>query len=316
MCLVYRYHVFAILKTLTPRSYSAECVAPSLIFRTQNAGVPGSGQSNMDLAVGNVNNATAEVAAASWPLIRIAKVKYNPVYPSTPQNDTAFSQPWGAITPANIGAFSGLCYYFGRRMFRELGGTTPVGLVQQSVGGTYVESFMPAADMAACNTAGRMPPGWRGAPPKNAGGKPYLPWGGSNVPAELFNTMLSPLTSLQFKLAIYDQAEQNLATNESAIYGCLQDQLVAAWREIWGENLTFHAVQLPSLNMSEYTWIYIDWETSLGQMRLSQASTSEHMRGTTMARPAAIARLSLCGAHSFERHRVILRHPVAAAREI
>jgi sialate O-acetylesterase len=263
-----------------------------------------SGQSNMELAVKEVDNATAEIAAASWPLIRIAQVGFSSA--ATPQSNARLTIPWGAVTSKNIGGFSGLCYYFGRRMFQELaannsargsggGGTggdtnggggsgaTPIGLVEQAVGGTYIESFMLSEHMAACNTTGRMPHGWKGAPPAVAGNKPYDPWGGANVPQALWNSMLAPLLPLQFKLAIFDQAEQNLSTNESSIYGCLQTQLVAAWRTTWGKDLTFHAVQLPSINMSEYTWIYIDWHTALGEMRLQQAATMQAVPGTTVA---------------------------------
>jgi hypothetical protein len=52
---------------------------------------------------------------------------------------------------------------------------------------------------------------------------------------------------------------------------------------VWGANMSFHAVQLPSLNMTEDSWIYIDWETSLGEMRLSQAGTVEDVPGATLA---------------------------------
>jgi hypothetical protein len=117
-----------------------------------------SGQSNMGLSVQQSNNASAEIAAASWPLIRITSVKA--AWDATvPQNDTAFSIPWGAISSKNIGSFSGLCYYFGRNMFQGtshsllrpapnlflppspplyqgLGGLTPVGLIEQASGGS------------------------------------------------------------------------------------------------------------------------------------------------------------------------------------
>jgi sialate O-acetylesterase len=285
------------------------------------------GQSNMYLMVNEVNNASAEIAAASWPLIRIATV--NEESAATPRNDTQFRIPWGAVTSKNIPEFSAVCYYFGRRMFQELesgsnsgssgsddrgsssgSGTTPtptpIGLIQASIAGTYIQSFMPAVHMAACNTTGTEPPGWVPAPPLKPGSAPYNPWGGSNVPAALWNAMLNPLMPLQIKLAIYDQAEQNLATGESAKFRCLQGQLVKAWRNVWGVNLTFHAVQLPSINMSEYTWIYIDWETALGRMRLSQAGTVIDLPGVTTAATIDLADLHapLGSVHNREKQEV------------
>lgn len=98
----------------------------------------------MELAVKSVDNASAEIAAAAWPLIRIAAVDFKSA--ATPQNNTHFTIPWGAVTSRNIGGFSGACYYFGRRMFQELasgGDAVPIGLVEQAVGGTYIHDGGP-----------------------------------------------------------------------------------------------------------------------------------------------------------------------------
>eukprot|EP01052_Picozoa_sp_SAG31_P025931 SAG31_NODE_2311_length_5958_cov_4.534221_1_plen_199_part_00 len=56
-------------------------------------------------------------------------------------------------------------------------------------------------------------------------------------------------------------------------------QMVEAWRVAWNNpSLSYHLVQLPSYNMSEYTWIYLD---PLGEMRLSQSDTDIDLNGTT-----------------------------------
>lgn len=65
------------------------------------------------------------------------------------------------------------------------------------------------------------------------------------------------------------------------IYTLTPSQRVSAWRKVWGASMTFHAVQLPSLNMTEYYWIYIDYATALGQMRLSQSGVGDDVRGVT-----------------------------------
>ena len=231
----------------------------------------------MGLSVQQSNNATAEILAAHYPRIRMTQVAMS-WSATSPQANARFSIPWSAITPKTIASFSGLCYYFGRAMHDALGGQTPVGLVEQAVGGTYIESFMPVDAMKVCNTTGAMPPGWKGAPPQPGKRASYNPWGNQNVPAALWNSMISPLLTLDIKLAIFDQAEHNMATRESGKFRCLQDQMVGAWRAAWGTNFTFHAVQLPSINMSEYTWIYID---SLGEMRLSQSDTDADIPSAT-----------------------------------
>eukprot|EP01052_Picozoa_sp_SAG31_P025932 SAG31_NODE_2311_length_5958_cov_4.534221_2_plen_200_part_00 len=193
------------------------------------------------------NNATAEVGAAVWPLIRIATVKMA-WGATTPQNNTPLSVPWTAVDK-NIGIFSALCYYFGRNMFLRLGGQTPVGLVEQAVGGTYIESFMPNTSMLECNTTGKMPAGWKGAPPRKAGGASYDPWGAQNTPAALWNTMIHPLLTLTFKLAIFDQAEHNLATREAGKFRCLQDKVSPSPR-------SFPLIPVIS---SMHLFVYRDW---------------------------------------------------------
>ena len=230
-----------------------------------------SGQSNMGLSVSQSSNASEEIAAAHWPLLRIAQVEQVTSLAPAVQNDTAFSIPWRAVTPASIPQFSGLCYYFGRSMFLAFAANTPIGLVEAAVGGTYIQSFMPPEGYTACNNTATQPPGWIGAPTGPGHPTSYVPWGKQNQPSALWNAMIHPLTPLTFKLAIFDQAEHNLAMREAKVFACLQEQLVTTWRAAWGPMLSFHDVQLPSYNMSEYWWIYLD---PLGEMRLSQADTA------------------------------------------
>ena len=232
---------------------------------------------NMELTVQQCNNASAEIAAAHYPFVRLAQVKMAGSV-TTPQADAVFSIPWTPVTPMAVPTFSALCYYFGREMFARLGGKTPVGLVEAAVGGTYIQSFSTPQANAACNNTGRKPPGWVPCPPTKPGQPPYSPWGGSNLPSALWNSMVHPLVYLRFKLAVWDQGEENLATGEASVYTCLQDGLVQAWRHYWGDELSFHLVQLPSFNYSEYLWIY---KSPLGEMRLSQQATASDLPGVT-----------------------------------
>eukprot|EP01050_Picozoa_sp_SAG11_P013819 SAG11_NODE_1644_length_4526_cov_1.563813_4_plen_567_part_00 len=235
------------------------------------------GQSNAEMPVWFANNGTAEIDAADWPLIRIAQVQ-RAWEATAPQVDAAFSIPWGPVDHGNIAGFSALCYYTGRAIFEALGGKTPVGLIEVDQGGTYIQSFMPATAMLSCNTTGKRPTNW--AARTGTQNQTLNPWGGQNLPAALWNTMLSPLLALNIKMVIYDQAEHNLATGESEQYRCLQDQLVSAYRKAWGENLTVHVVQLPSFNMTEFAYTFVD---SLGEMRLSQSLAVEDTPRTTAA---------------------------------
>ena len=53
----------------------------------------------MALSVAQADNATAEIAAANWPILRIAQVKAVTSLNPTPQNDTTFTIGWTAVSP-------------------------------------------------------------------------------------------------------------------------------------------------------------------------------------------------------------------------
>ena len=44
---------------------------------------------------------------------------------------------------SNLAAFSAVCWYSGRNLFDKMGGNTPVGLMQASVGGSPIEYWLP-----------------------------------------------------------------------------------------------------------------------------------------------------------------------------
>jgi sialate O-acetylesterase len=106
-----------------------------------------SGQSNMAMQVKNMRNGSAEVAAANYPEIRLLDV------PTTlsgwPQPD--IDANWLQCSPQAIvsgrwGGFSAVAYYFGRHLHREL--NVPVGLINASWGGSYIEPWTPPEGFA------------------------------------------------------------------------------------------------------------------------------------------------------------------------
>lgn len=94
-----------------------------------------SGQSNMGFDVRGSLNAEQEIAAAQYPLIRLFAVAHNPTL--TPTN--AVKGAWQACSPQTVATFSGVAYFFGRELHKEL--KIPVGLLHSSVGGTPAEAW-------------------------------------------------------------------------------------------------------------------------------------------------------------------------------
>ena len=103
-----------------------------------------SGQSNMEMGIGGVNDAAAEIAQADFPRIRLCTVPKRVA--ATPQ-ETAANGPWQICSPATVavggwGGFSAVAYFFGRDLYRDL--NVPIGLIHTSWGGTVAEAWTSA----------------------------------------------------------------------------------------------------------------------------------------------------------------------------
>lgn len=98
----------------------------------------GSGQSNMAMTVAGCYHFDAEKAAAKFPLIRHYRETSGP----SEQPQAEGKGAWQICTPDTVGGFSAALYFFGREIHREVG--VPVGLINTSVGGTPIESWVAA----------------------------------------------------------------------------------------------------------------------------------------------------------------------------
>lgn len=99
------------------------------------------GQSNMELGIGMVDNAAEEIKNANHPEIRLYRVKDHVSYSPTKIPDGT----WKICSPQTIsegdsGGFSAVAYFFGRRLQQDI--HVPVGLIEDCVGGSPVESWM------------------------------------------------------------------------------------------------------------------------------------------------------------------------------
>jgi sialate O-acetylesterase len=113
----------------------------------------GSGQSNMVWELRQCLNGKEEIAAANHPNIRFFTAGYAAgedqgykIVPTIQAQRYALKPrekvlgEWKACTPANAANFSGVSYFFARRLHQELG--VPVGMVVSAVGATSIEAWM------------------------------------------------------------------------------------------------------------------------------------------------------------------------------
>lgn len=92
-----------------------------------------SGQSNMEWPLSAAKNAQAEIAAASYPGVRMFTVAR--AQSQKPKDDCAGA--WQVCAPSVAGGFSAVGYFFARDLHKELG--VPIGMIHTSWGGTESE---------------------------------------------------------------------------------------------------------------------------------------------------------------------------------
>lgn len=240
-----------------------------------------SGQSNMEMGIGMVNNAQAEIAAADFPKIRLLMVPNR--FMAEPQKD--MEGEWKVCTPKSVSeggwnGFSAAGYFFGRQLHKQLG--VPIGLIDSTWGGTVIQTWTPPvgfasvpalkgdydrvllADPATSSHKARLnqtieeTERWLAQARKSVADgtvAPAMP----TFPAELlpphdvqnstalYNGMIHPLVPFAIRGAIWYQGEANLG--EGRMYTERMKALVGGWRQIWHEpNMPFYFVQVAPYN--------------------------------------------------------------------
>ena len=235
----------------------------------------GSGQSNMSMNVQSSNNFDAEKAAAQYPLIR----HYQESSTHSEQPKAEGKGTWKACTPDNVGSFSAVLYFFGREIHREVG--VPVGLVNTSVGGTPIESWVSAEaqssnpetkaiydmqmkayqDFDATKATAlyeKQLAAWKIAAAKAKSAKTDLPrkpvdpiaWRNfKGGPAGLFNGKVANLVPYTLRGMLWYQGEGN--AGNPGLYEQQLSQLVTSWRTLWQDEVPFAWVQLPNYRDSD-----------------------------------------------------------------
>jgi len=97
----------------------------------------------MEWAVANAREAKTEIATATYPTIRLLTIpKKSSAVPVTDFNAT-----WLECSPATVGGFSAVGFFFGRELATTL--NVPVGLIHASWGNTPAQSWTSHAALAA-----------------------------------------------------------------------------------------------------------------------------------------------------------------------
>ncbi len=241
-----------------------------------------SGQSNMQFTMTpqppwtkGVLDYEAEVASADVPTVRF--ITAPTTFAETPASD--INAEWTVCSPATAGKYSGVAFYFARKLARDLG--VPVGIIASSVGSSTAEAWI-ATDALSTAPAGRERLAllakdiatypqqvkdheralklWKTGGQREADKpKPVEdPHRSVFVPALLFNGMIAPYTPATVRGFIWYQGESN--ASRSKTYVELMSVLIADWRKRFGRpDMSFYFVQLagyhnPTTHPTDTNW--------------------------------------------------------------
>ena len=240
-----------------------------------------SGQSNMEFKVSSAINSDKEIAGANYPNIRCFTVKRN-VSPD-PLKDCSGS--WSVCSPATVGSFTAVGYFFGRELMKDL--NVPVGLIHTSWGGTPAEVWLSLDGIKSEGSFNVLLDRWKtiieGKPqaivdyyrvegdksktPKPESPVELTPWWPC-IPSWVYNAMLAPVIPYGIKGAIWYQGESN--DSRAYQYRRLFPAMINNWREIWGEGkFPFFFVQLANFKDTAPEPVESNW----AELREAQTMT-------------------------------------------
>jgi sialate O-acetylesterase len=243
----------------------------------------GSGQSNMAMTVSRAKDFDAEKAAAVAPEIRVFTVSSGAA--PAPQDDC--KGKWVVCAPDTVGSFSATAFFFGREIHREL--RVPVGLINSSVGGTPIESWIDSGaqhaspelkgffaeqsqteaainldalkakyqkDLAAWPEKAKQAKAEGRTPPRKPEDPAALRARKGNV-GGLFNGKIAPLIPFAIRGALWYQGEANSNGFKAKYYQHQLPLLVSDWRARWGYEFPFAWVQLPNFTKPDVGWCVV-----------------------------------------------------------
>ncbi len=229
------------------------------------------GQSNMEWPLRLTTDAATAVPAADLPLIRHIKIERRIARdPITEARGT-----WTVCTPETAPHFTGVGFYFARRLQAELG--VPIGLLNSNWGGTPAEAWLPPAaledlDVLEASTSHQAVSyqgihdavvryreklaDWKADRQRTP--KPNAPWrpGAENASLVLNNGMIAPLAPFALKGVIWYQGEANADQPET--YRTLFGAVIESWRAQFEQpELPFYWVQLANWAPGNVDWAYL-----------------------------------------------------------
>jgi sialate O-acetylesterase len=260
-----------------------------------------SGQSNMQWAVSQANDADLETKTANFPKIRLISVPQ--VGTQEPQDD--FKGKWEVCSPATAAQFSAVGYFFGRQLHQTL--NVPIGLIDDAWGGSACEAWVrrdllekdpkyqpliarwqeieksfdatkAAADFQAALAKWQEAVRTARAENKPLPTRPQDPAArmtGNARPGNIYNGVLKPTIGYGIRGAIWYQGESN--ASRAYQYRDLFPLMIKSWRDEWQQgDFPFYWVQLADFQAEKSE----PGDSSWAELREAQTLTMKRLPHT------------------------------------
>jgi sialate O-acetylesterase len=204
-----------------------------------------SGQSNMEVGI-NKDLYASEMASSANDNIRQFKV--NRMGSDTVRNDFLSYKGWSAASPATIGGFTAVGYFFAADLYEKI--KVPIGIINSSYGSSLIESWLSREGLKEFPAFYEQPIG------KSEQSNPMY----------LYNAMLAPATNYGIRGIVWYQGEFN--AGRAYQYRSLLPALISDWRlKFKQQELPFIIVQLPNYDAIAN----VPKESKIAELREAQA---------------------------------------------
>ncbi len=264
-----------------------------------------SGQSNMGFTVSGSWDSDLEIAQAKYPQIRLISVPQV----GTQEDQDDFKGHWEECSPANVGQFTAVGFYYGRLLHEMLG--VPVGLIDNAWGGSACEAWVKRDVLEKDPRFASIIAKWKqteatftqeafdkqmadhkakvnalaqarkeavkaGKPiPANSPRAPQNPLTGQHRPGNLYAGCLHPIIGYGIRGAIWYQGESNASRAKE--YGELFPFMIEHWRMEWQQgDFPFYWVQLADFKDVQAEPIDSEW----AELRAAQTLTMRKLLKT------------------------------------
>ncbi|MGC4017453.1 MAG: sialate O-acetylesterase [Luteolibacter sp.] len=252
-----------------------------------------SGQSNMDFALSRAIGGREEVASAGGnPLLRVCNLSA-PSTDGKPYDEgtlarlnekALFVGSWETASPSSAAPVSAIAWWVGKGI--QLKSAVPVGIVENAVGGSGTEAWLPRDILAAkAEYRALLGDDWAKDPHISgwSKGRVKLNLGGAHTvnhpfrPGMLFESGVRDWSGFPFEAVIWYQGETNAESPDDAWNAGLIRDLINGWRQVLGNrDLPFVMVQLPRIGGNDPLRRY--WP----QYREVQSRVAKEMPGVSL----------------------------------